>query len=110
MKLLYTEEEILSSVGRVSRQQLSVWVDADLLRPVLHEDGPRFSRMDHARLELICDLCETFDLEEDALSVVLSLLDQLHGVRAEFRALAQAVAAEPEEVRERIAAALKQGD
>ena len=110
MKMLYTEEEILSSVGRMSRQQLTVWVDADLVRPSLSDTGPRFNQMDHARLELICDLCEAFELEEDALSVMLSLLDQLHGVRAELRTLADAVAAEPEDVRERIAAALTRAD
>lgn len=110
MKMLYSEEEILSSVGRMSRQQLTIWVDADLVRPSFSDTGPRFSQMDHARLELICDLCEAFDLEVDALSVMLSLLDQLHGVRAELRTLADAIAAEPEEVRKRIAGALTQGD
>ena len=110
MKLLYTEEEILRSVGRVSRQQLTVWIDADLVRPTLVDDGPRFSQMDCARLELICDLFEAFDLEEDALSVILSLLDQLHGVRTELRSLALAIAAEPEDVQKRIKTALQRED
>lgn len=110
MNILYTEEEILSSVGRATRQQLTVWIDADLVRPTMSEGGHRFSQMDVARLELICDLCETFDLEDDALSMVLSLLDQLHGVRAELLSFTKAIADEPETVRARIAARLKRED
>ncbi len=106
MSLLYTEEEILGSVGRLSRRQLTVWVDADLVRPTVSEQGPRFSQMDCARLELICDLCEAFDMDEEALAMVLSLIDQLHAVRAELRSLAKVIDDAPDDVRGRIASAL----
>jgi chaperone modulatory protein CbpM len=41
-------------------------------------------------------------LDEEALPLILSLMDQLYGLRRELRALAQAVDREPDEVRARI--------
>ncbi|MFV0512198.1 MAG: hypothetical protein ACK5MY_00990 [Jhaorihella sp.] len=99
---LVTEEELVATVPRLTRTRLLAFVEAELIVPVGSERGPLYRQIDRARAELACDLAEDFDLHEDALGMVLSLLDQLHGVRAELRAVLGALDAEPPEVRQRI--------
>jgi chaperone modulatory protein CbpM len=53
-------------------------------------------------LRLLAELGEDFDLDEEAAAMVMSLIDQIHGLRRQLRALGKAVAAEPEDVRSRV--------
>ena len=71
---------------------------AALLTRLRGEAGLVFRRMDLVRMELLCELSEAFELKDDALGVVISLIDQLHGARAELRAMLDALAREPDEV------------
>jgi chaperone modulatory protein CbpM len=102
MNVFYSEEEIIQSVGRLTRSRLTTFVQAKHVRPIESDVGARFSQIDLARVELICDLCDDFELDDDAVGLVLSLVDQLHSARAELRALADAIAQQPEDVRKRI--------
>ncbi|MCF3594991.1 hypothetical protein LZG00_13370 [Rhodobacteraceae bacterium LMO-12] len=104
---LFSEDEAIASVTRLTRSQLVTFVEARIVTPVYSDRGPVYRRLDLARMELLCDLTEQFDLDEDALGVLISLVDQLHGVRAELRALVDAIANEPLEVRQRIGTAAR---
>lgn len=104
----FTEEETVAAVSRLTRTQLVTFIQAEVVSPILTESGPVFRQIDIVRLELLCELSEQFDLEADALGVVMSLIDQLHEVRAELRAVLEALGREPNEVRARIAEALRQ--
>ncbi|MEL0020845.1 MAG: hypothetical protein VW709_13310 [Rickettsiales bacterium] len=44
---------------------------------------------------------------EEALPVVLSLLDQLHGARRELRSLADAIERQPEDIRRQVLASFR---
>ncbi|MDH5453278.1 MAG: hypothetical protein OEY05_03085 [Paracoccaceae bacterium] len=103
----YSEEETISAIARLTRRQLTAFVDAEIVNPIHTEEGHYFRQADLVRMELLCELSEHFDLQDDALGVVISLIDQLHGVRGELRAVLDAVEAEPEDVRLRIGAAIK---
>lgn len=61
-------------------------------------------------MELLCDLCDDFDLEGDALGMVISLIDQLCATRRDLHALAGAIADELAETRARIAATVLKRD
>ncbi|MBV1896849.1 MAG: hypothetical protein KUG70_10340 [Rhodobacteraceae bacterium] len=98
-----SEDQAIASVARLTRVQLVSFVEAEIIVPVLTEDGPAYRKIDIMRMELLCELSEQFDLQEDALGVVMSLVDQLHGVRAELRTVLEAVETEQPEVRDRIA-------
>lgn len=98
----FTEGETLAIVARLTRARLAAFLDAELVLPVPGADGWTFHRIDLARLELLCDLSDSFDLDADALGVVISLIDQLHAARHGLRAMAEALDAEPEEMRERV--------
>lgn len=104
-----SEEETVAAVTRLTRTQLSAFVSAEAVRPTAGVRGPCYTKVDIARLELLCDLRESFDLDEDSLGLVVALVDQLHSARAELAALVRAIADEPPETRRRIAAAMKGG-
>lgn len=104
----YSEQETITTVTRLTRARLTTYVKHEFLLPTQSEAGPVFTLADLARIELICDLTEQFDLKEDALGVVLSLIDQLHGVRGELHRVMGAIEAQPEDVQGRILAALKE--
>ena len=107
MNRYYTEQETITTVTRLTRSRLTTYVKHEFLSPIQSEAGPVYDAADLARIELICDLSEQFDLKGDALGVVLSLIDQLHGVRGELRRVMAAVEAQPQDLRDRIITALK---
>ncbi len=108
MSAHYSEDDVVSAVARLTRKQLTTFVEAEIIIPLQSPSGPVFRHMDIARIELLCELCEQFDLHGDALGMVISLVDQLHGVRAELRAVLKAIEAEQADVRDRIADTLFQ--
>lgn len=102
MTRFVTEEELVATVPRLTRARLVAFVEAEVIVPVRSERGRVYRQIDRARAELACDLAEDFELHEDALGMVLSLLDQLHGVRGELRAVLEALDTAPPDVRQRI--------
>jgi len=107
MNDFYSEEQLITTVTRLTRTRLTTYVKHEFLCPAQSESGPVYSAADLARIELICDLDEQFGLQGDALGVVLSLIDQLHGVRGELRRVMGAIDAQPDDVRGQIIAALQ---
>jgi chaperone modulatory protein CbpM len=72
---------------RVERQSLETWVAAGWLVPPQTEPELMFSDVDLARVQLIRDLHEDFGVNDEGISVVLHLVDQMHGLRRSMRAL-----------------------
>ena len=107
MSRQYSETEVVARVKRLTRAQLVSFVEAEIVTPLHTDSGVVFRQIDVVRVELLCELSEDFDLDTDALGVVISLIDQLHGARGDLRAVLTAVAAEPAEVRQRIGEALR---
>lgn len=104
MTTYFTLDQVISTVPGLSQPQLAAFLDAELVHPTLTADGPVFCTIDLARLELLCDLADQFDLQADALGVVIALIDQLHHARRHLRAVAQAMDAEPQDLRSRVGA------
>jgi chaperone modulatory protein CbpM len=98
----YSETEVVAQIRGLSVTRLRAWVGADCLTPAEREGRLAFAEADVARLRLLADLSDAFDLDPEAASLVLSLVDQIHGLRRELRRLGEAVAAEQPEVRARI--------
>jgi chaperone modulatory protein CbpM len=100
-------EQVLATVGRVDRQDLAVWIERRWVRPQHESGGYVFTEMDVARVTLICDMRDDMAIDDEAMPVVLGLLDQVYGMRRRLRHLVDAVAAQPEEVRLAVAAELR---
>jgi len=107
MSRQYSESEIIQAVARLTTTQLRSFVEAEIITPTQTESGIAFQHVDIVRLELLCELSEEFDMPVDALGIVISLIDQLHGARASLRTLLEAVENEPKDVRDRIQAAIR---
>ncbi|MGJ8605460.1 MAG: chaperone modulator CbpM [Marivita sp.] len=105
----FSEDEVVITVTRLTRVQLVRFVEADFIKPQRHTGGYVFRPIDIARLELLCDLSQDLDLDETALGIVISLIDQLHAARQDLAAIAQVIDALPVDLRSRIDTTLKQG-
>ena len=92
---------------RVERRVLERWIALSWVRPLLDDGGWQFSESDVARVELICDLHRDLGVDEDAIDIILPLLDQLYAMRRQMRALSEALGALPEDVRRDLLARLR---
>lgn len=102
-----SEADVLATVRQVTVTRLEVWVREGWVVPTRREDGAaEFDELDVARLRLVCQLKDELNVNDDAIPVVLSLLDQVYGLRRELKALAGAVDRQPERVRAELLEAL----
>jgi chaperone modulatory protein CbpM len=83
------------------------WVRPDPVDPERAEAGWEFHEIDVARVRLIHDLHSTMEIGEDAMPLVLSLLDQVYDLRGTLRDLVHALEAQPADVRTTVLAALR---
>lgn len=104
----YTLTETLAVIDDLDADQLDRYILAGVVVPVQSADGPRFRELDLARLHLVVDLAQGYHLDEDAMGLVLSLVDQLHGLKGDMRAILDALAREPAETRTRLKAAIRE--
>lgn len=91
MTTFFTEDEVITTVSRLTRRQLLTFVEVGVIKPQQASGGNVFAQMDIARLELLCDLTGDLELDETALSIVVSLIDQLHAARQDLAALARTI-------------------
>jgi chaperone modulatory protein CbpM len=91
-------EDVLAHC-RIERIELETWIQREWVLPAREDDGYVFTETDLARVELICDLTHDLALGEDAMGVVLPLLDQVYGLRASLRRIADAIGTLPEPTR-----------
>lgn len=101
-----TEKELIDAVARLTSDRLTEYLAAQIVIPEHSERGLVYHSIDVARLELACELHEQYDMETDALSMMISLIDQMHGLRAELREVLNAVDTQPEPVRQHLIEAI----
>lgn len=102
MTRYYTETEVVTLIDDLTPPRLQSYCRARIVEPVSTPEGAGYREADLARLQLLCDLSESYELPEDSLRMVMSLIDQLNTARGDMRALMHAIASEPDEVRVRI--------
>lgn len=99
----YTEAELIDAIPPLTRERLLHYTRLRIVTPMQGQDAPAFREIDVTRVSLLCELTDDMDLNEDALVIVMSLLDQLHGTRARLDTVMHALSVEEHEVRHRIA-------
>lgn len=103
--MMFSEAEVVTILETITVHELRGWVQAGWIVPAAGDGGPVFDELDVARVRLVCELRSDLDIPEETVPLVLSLLDQVHGLRREMRSLARAVDAQPENVRTAVRAA-----
>ena len=96
------EYEVVRTVNGLRRAELRRWVAAGWVTPQRRDGELRFRQIDVARLHMIVQIRRDMRVAEDSMSLVLSLVDQVYGLRNELRRLGEAVEAQPEPVRRAI--------
>jgi chaperone modulatory protein CbpM len=95
---MLTERDVVARVERLTVTRLRVWVAQGWIRPA-DERAPSFSEADVARAALICNLEDELGFAEEDVPVLLNLIDQIHGLRAELVGLLAALDELPDDVR-----------
>jgi chaperone modulatory protein CbpM len=86
--------------------ELTAWVERGWVIPDAAGTTFEFREIDVARVRLIRDLRSGMEVGEDAVPLVLSLLDQVYELRSRLRSVLRAVEAQPAEVQSAILAKL----
>jgi chaperone modulatory protein CbpM len=102
-------DQLLRRFAGLERAELIRWVENRWVLP--DETGGRwvFGEVDIARIDLILHVRQDFAVGDDAMEVVLGLLDQVYGLRRQMTRLCDALAAQPPEVQASIRRALPKG-
>ena len=95
---MLTERDIVARVQHVTVTRLRVWVRQGWIRPAAKE-RQGFSEADMARAALIRDLEDKLGFDEDQVPVLLNLIDQIHGLRAELKTMLEVLEELPDDVR-----------
>jgi chaperone modulatory protein CbpM len=97
------EQDLVEKIDRLQADALTKWIESGWVVPRAGDDGAMFHEAEVARVRLICDLVYDFEVGEESLPVILSLLDQLHDSRRMLRAVAVAIGEQPEDVQRQLA-------
>jgi chaperone modulatory protein CbpM len=76
---------------------LNAWTESEWLLPLTSRRKFEFSDADLARAQLILDLRTDFGVNDEGISIILHLLDQLHGLRSLLRDIEAMQASNPNE-------------
>jgi len=88
---MITIESLIEHLSGLSRQDIEEWISNDWVRPDGRPGNYAFRRIDVARVRLIHQLRVDMQVNDEALPIVLSLLDQLYDQRRRMRDLSQAI-------------------
>jgi chaperone modulatory protein CbpM len=99
-------EDLLKHLKELDRRELTRWVENRWVLPERRNDTWIFHEVDVARIELILEIRHEFAIDEEALPLVLGLLDQVYDLRRQLRRVCDALAAQPPEVQAVIRQAL----
>ena len=103
-------DELIRHFAELDRAELARWIENRWIVPERLDasGGERwlFHEVDIARVELILDIRREFAVDDEALSLVLGLLDQVYSLRRQMRRLCGAIECQPIEIRDAIGRAL----
>jgi chaperone modulatory protein CbpM len=77
--------------ARLEHHSLEVFIAAGWIIPPQTEPELMFSDVDLARAQLIRDLREDLGVNDEGVSVVLHLIDQMHGLRRSMQDLLEEI-------------------
>jgi chaperone modulatory protein CbpM len=100
-------EAVLMQVRGLDAAALERWIEARWVLPERVADVYLFHDIDVARVHLIVELTRDMMIDEEAMPVVLNLLDQVYALRKRLTSLARAIDALPPELQSRVRASFE---
>jgi chaperone modulatory protein CbpM len=99
-------EEVLMRFAGLDRHELGRWIENGWILPERRNETWVFHEVDVARVELIFEIRHEFQIDDEAIPVILGLLDQVYSLRRQLRRMCDAFAAQPTEIQALIRQAL----
>ncbi len=99
----WTMDQVAAEIG-VERTVIVSWIEQHWVLPAASGGDYLFEEVDLARLKLINELLGELQVGEEAIPIVLNLLDQLYEVRAALDQLQTVIAGCSDAVRDEIEA------
>lgn len=99
--MLVKFDEVLVTVD-IGASELHAWIEQHWVLPVEEGGDFFFDDTDVARVKLIAELRNDLGVNEDAIPVVLRLLDQVYSLRRALAELNDAIQALPESAQEQL--------
>ena len=93
--------EILAEFS-LPQEELRLWIERRWVLPLAQGDVYVFADADVARVQMIVDLRRDLAIDDDAMTVVLDLLDKLHGLRRQMREILSAIDELPDPQRDKL--------
>ena len=97
------ESDVLKTVSGIRRVELRRWIERGWVVPERRDGDYWFREIDVARVQLVVHIRQDMAVAEDGVPTVLSLIDQVYGLRNELRRVGQAIEAQPKALRKAIA-------
>ena len=101
-------EAVLHEVEGLEAVELERWIRARWVLPERTDGGYYFHEIDVARIHLIVELRHELLINDEAMPVVLNLLDQVYALRNRLKLLATAVDALPGDMQDLFRTHLKE--
>ncbi len=90
---------VCALIPGLAPEELTDWIARGWVQPGGDPPDWLFAEWDVARVRLVRDLRLDVGVEEESLALVLSLLDQVYGLRRAMRAVLEGLQGQPENVR-----------
>ena len=107
--MMFSLQQVVTEVG-VTETDLHLWIEQRWVLPNKQEDSFVFDDVDIARARLIRELRVDLMVNEEAIPVVLSLLDQVHALRRTLTRVNSAIDRASQAAKTEIANLLKADD
>jgi chaperone modulatory protein CbpM len=103
--MIRTFEELVAEI-ELAPAELTAWIEQEWVLPTRQGETHVFNEADVARVRLICELRRDMAVNDEAVPVVLQLLDQIYALRDTLAELRAAIDAASPAAREEILAKL----
>ena len=104
-------DDLVRRFAGLQRTEVTRWIENRWILPEQQGDEGRweFHEVDIARVELILEIRREFTVDDEAMELLLGLLDQVYSLRRQMRRLCDAIESQPTDIRDAIRPALPPG-
>ena len=100
---------VMDEIDGLDAEELRQWIRERWVRAEQGDRGLVFHEVDVARVRLIRELRHELAIGDEAIPVILDLLDQVYALRRRLRRLCEAIEAQPLELSDAVHAYIERG-
>lgn len=104
--MLWTLQQVVSKID-VNEAEITEWIAQSWVLPVEEDGKPLFDEIDRARIELIVELRRDLEVNDEAVPVVLRLIDQVYSLQRTLDELREGISQLSEPARAELKALLQ---